>query len=85
MLAFYSLAVMCGALGTFYAFRSYSVCGNNKLLAVLIAYCVPVLVMMVLARVWLQARIIARAGERCRDVAGCARVAQAYTRPRIRY
>jgi len=48
--------VVVGLMGTYFAFKSYVVCREYKGLAVIIAYCVPVIIITIISYVFLKER-----------------------------
>ena len=50
------VAVLGGLVGTYFMYKAFRCCGSNKALAVIISYCVPVIVVAILSYVFLKER-----------------------------
>ena len=51
------LAIIVGSLGTYFMYRAFNICGENKAIVISISYCVPVLFVVLLAYLFLGERL----------------------------
>ena len=49
LFALFCAGIVAGLFGTYFAYRSFESCGENKGLAVIITYCVPVVVALAMS------------------------------------